>query len=99
MRQVQKHIPGSMGSARTTFERDHTRKVNTFGFALMACHLPVLCGVAALLGNSVLLSMGVALLLLAGPAVVLLRDRASEFGAIVLAITATGLPSRRIFCR
>jgi hypothetical protein len=80
----------------TTFERSYTQRVNTIGFWFLAAHLPVLCLIAVFNNGNPLLAAGVILLLLAGPAAVLLRDRASEAGAITLAIAAMGVSALAI---
>jgi Methyl-accepting chemotaxis protein (MCP) signalling domain len=80
----------------TSFELAYTKKVNTFGFLLLLLHLPVLCGVALFMHHSPLLAAGIMLLLLSGPAVILLRDRSSSLGAIAIAISAMGVSALAI---
>jgi hypothetical protein len=80
----------------TQFERDYTAKVNMYGLGLLALHLPVLAGVAWALQGSPLLALGIALVLLAGPAMVLLQDRASSRGAIAIAVSAMGMSALAI---
>jgi hypothetical protein len=83
-------------NSTTEFERNYTATVNSFGFLLLAIHLPVLCGVAFLMNGSPLLAAGVALLLLAGPAAVLYGERSSPVGSIALAISAMGMSALAI---
>jgi Methyl-accepting chemotaxis protein (MCP) signalling domain len=80
----------------TTFERSYTQRVNAIGFWFLVAHLPVLCLLAVYNNGNPLLAAGVMLLLLVGPAAVLLRDRASEAGAITLAIAAMGVSALSI---
>jgi hypothetical protein len=74
----------------TPLETAYTRKVNTIGFLLLLLHLPIVCGVAFANGVSVPVSGIVMLLLLLGPAAILLGDRSSELGAIAIAVAAMG---------
>jgi hypothetical protein len=76
--------------ASTAFELDYTRNANTAGFALLAVHLPILCAIAAFTGKSPLTVAGFILVLLLGPAALLLQDRASSLASIALAIAAMG---------
>jgi hypothetical protein len=85
-----------MNQEMTAFELAYARKVNTFGFLFLSAHLPVLCGVSILLHGSVLLPAGVMLLLLLGPAAILVRDRGSRLAAIALAIAAMGMSALTI---
>jgi hypothetical protein len=73
------------------FELDYNRKVNTYGFVLLAVHLPVLCTIATFTGSSPLATAGLLLLLLLGPAVILLNDRSSQVAGIAIAIAAMGI--------
>jgi hypothetical protein len=79
------------------FEQQYLSKANFWAFVLLALHLPVLCVVAFVLGVSVLTTLVVILLLLAGPAVLLLRDRASEALPVVLAVAAMGVAAAAIY--
>lgn len=85
-----------MNSELTAHEIAYLTKVNTFGLVLLALHLPVLSAVAASNGNSWLLVLGVGLFLLAGPVLLLLRNRASELGGTVIAVSAMGLSALAI---
>jgi hypothetical protein len=80
----------------TEFDREYTAKVNMFGFAFLAVHLPVLCGVALLTHASPLVAALICLVLLAGPAGLLLRDRSSSLAAIAIAIAAVGVSTLAI---
>ncbi len=80
----------------TLHEMEYMKKVNTFGFLFLAVHVPVLMAVATLNGHSWLAACGIGVLLLAGPAAVLLSDRASEMGPIALAVSAMGLAALSI---
>jgi hypothetical protein len=84
------------GNGMTQFERDYTAKTNTYGLVLLALHVPVLAGVAWALQGSPLLALGIAVVLLAGPAAVLLQDRSSPLGAIAIAVSAMGMSALAI---
>jgi methyl-accepting chemotaxis protein len=85
-----------MTSEITSFELNYTKKVNTFGFLLLLAHLPVLSAIALATHGNVGLVAGAMLLLLAGPAAVLLNDRSSQLGAIAIAISAMGVSALAI---
>lgn len=79
-----------MQHRRTAFEVAYTGRVNTIGLLFLGVHLPVLCTVSLLLRGSPWLTAGIMLLLLSGPALVLLRDRGSPTGTLAIAIAAMG---------
>jgi len=81
----------------TSYELAYTAKVNIFGFLLLVVHLPILCGVAWATNASVSLTASMMLLLLSGPAVILVRDRSSELGAIAIAIASMGVSALAIY--
>ena len=72
------------------FERDYISQVNTFSLLILALHLPVLCGVALMLGSSVWLAAWVSVLLLAGPGIMVMQDRGSYLTSNVIAVAAMG---------
>ncbi len=82
--------------AETQFEQNYTTKVNLYGLFLLALHLPVLAGVAWAMQGSPLLALGIGVVLLAGPAIVVLQDRSSQMGAIAIAISAMGMSALAI---
>jgi hypothetical protein len=77
-----------MTHSTSSFELAYTRKVNTYGFLLLAVHLPVLCALALAMGNSVLLPIVAMVLILAVPAIILANDRSSQIAAIALGVAA-----------
>ncbi|RXH57215.1 methyl-accepting chemotaxis protein [Granulicella sibirica] len=80
----------------TQYQRAYTKRVNILGFCFLTLHLPVLCVVAMVLHSSVLVTGGVMLLLLAGPAFALLNDPTSDTGGNVLAVAAMGVSALAI---
>lgn len=86
-----------MNEESTQHELSYAERANTLGFLFLLAHLPLLCGVALFNHVSVPLTAGVMILLLAGPAVVLLHNRASQLGGIVLAVTAMGVAGLGIY--
>jgi len=80
----------------TSFEITYAKTVNTFGLLFLAVHLPILCGLALFLNSNPLQAGGIMLLLLLGPAVILLQDRSSQLGAIAIAIAAMGVSALTI---
>ncbi|HEY0163351.1 MAG TPA: methyl-accepting chemotaxis protein [Edaphobacter sp.] len=80
----------------TAYEQMYDRKLNTVGFFFLLLHTPVLCAIAWFQKGSPLLAFGVMLVLLAGPAIVLLQDRSSRLGAITLAMAAMGVSALTI---
>ncbi len=86
-----------MPSAPMPYEAAYTRKLNWTGFLFLCAHLPVLAVVAAVRpGASVWITAVLMLLLLAGPAAIILRDAASSLGAIALAVSAMGVSALTI---
>jgi hypothetical protein len=81
----------------TPFEVAYSRKVKTFGFLFLLAHLPVLLWLAARGGDSLWGTAGALLLLLAGPAALLLLDRSSEIAAGALAMAAMGVAGLLIY--
>ncbi len=80
----------------TRHERNYMKRANAAGFLFLAVHVPVLAVIAAWYGNSWLPALGVGVLLLAGPAAVLLADRESRMGAVALAVCAMGISALAI---
>jgi hypothetical protein len=78
------------------FEKQYLSSANTWAFALLAMHLPVLWVLALVLGGSGWTVLLVMLLLLAGPAAVLARDRSSAAGPVMLAVAAMGVSALAI---
>lgn len=85
-----------MNFAVTSHEVEFTKKVNTFGFFLLAAHLPALIAIAVMNGNSWLATLAIGALLLAGPAAILFFDRGSAMGAVALAVCAMGISALAI---
>jgi hypothetical protein len=81
----------------TPYEQAYTAKVNSGGFLLLAVHLPILCAIACSTHASLTLTAATMLLLLLGPALILMRDRSSELGGIVIAVAAMGASALTIF--
>lgn len=81
----------------TPYEQAYAAKVNSLGFLFLLLHLPVLCVVAYVNHVSVTLNIGMMLLFLLGPALTLMRDRSSELGAVVIAISAMGVSALAIY--
>ena len=79
-----------MNEKLTEFESAYTKKVNTVGLLFLALHLPVLCAVSLFTQKSPLITAAIMLFLLAGPAAILLQDRASSTGTLAIAIAAMG---------
>ena len=89
-----KQLPGFTARAEitsTVFEQDYRKKVNTTGVLFLAAHIPVLCVLSMLGHKSVLAVLGTGILLLAGPAIMLLRDRASNDACLAIAVSAMGI--------
>lgn len=80
----------TMTNEITPFEYARLKKLNTAGFLILLAHLPVLCAIAEVNRSGPGLAAMVMLLLLAGPGLLLLRDRGSELGMIAIAIAAMG---------
>jgi hypothetical protein len=84
-------------SSSDSYGAIYTRKVNGYAFVLLLVHLPVLCLIAAAVpGKSVVSTAALMVLLLLGPAFILLRDGSSEWGAIATAIAAMGVSALAI---
>jgi hypothetical protein len=81
----------------TPYELAYTKKVNTFGFLFLLSHLPILCLIALNTGVSLVLVALVMVLLLAGPAVLMMRDPSAQLGAIAIAIAAMGTSALAIY--
>ena len=81
----------------TRYELDYAAKVNTIGFLLLAAHFPVLCLLGSLFHTGIAVAALSMLLMLIGPAILLLQDRSSPLGAIVLAIGAMGTSALTIY--
>jgi methyl-accepting chemotaxis protein len=79
------------------FEHEYLGKANSWAFVFLAIHLPVLCGLALVEGVPVLTPLAVMLLLLAGPAVLLMRERSSEILPVTLAVAAMGMVAVAIY--
>lgn len=86
-----------MNEEITQHELLNTRRANAAGFMFLGAHLPILCGVALLNHVSLPLTAGIMVLLLLGPAAVLLHDRASQLGGIAVAVTAMGVAGLAIY--
>jgi hypothetical protein len=86
-----------MNDQITPYELAYTKKVNTFGFLFLLSHLPILCLIALNTGVSLVLVALVMVLLLAGPAVLMMRDPSAQLGAIAIAIAAMGTSALAIY--
>ena len=86
-----------MNDQTTPYELAYTKKVNTFGFLFLLSHLPILCLIALNTGVSLVLVALVMVLLLAGPAVLMMRDPSAQLGAIAIAIAAMGTSALAIY--
>ena len=80
----------------TSYEQAHLSRLNLAGFFLLAAHLPVIAGLALTFHVSPVLAIGVLLLILAGPGFILLFDRTSALGGIVMGIAAMGVSALMI---
>jgi len=86
-----------MPSESMPYEAAYTRKLSRIGFCFLLAHLPILCILAAIQpGYSVWSTLAFMLLLLAGPAALILRDASSSFGAIAIALAAMGVSALTI---
>jgi hypothetical protein len=85
-----------MTTERSCYEVAYTRKVNSAGFLLLLVHLPILIGIALAHNGSPWLAGSVMLLLLSGPAVILLQNRSSEQCAPAIAVAAMGVSALTI---
>ena len=75
----------------------YTRKLNRMGLIFLLLHLPVLTILAAVQANhSIWSAVGFMLLLLAGPAVIILREPGSPSGAIAIALAAMAVSALTI---
>jgi len=81
----------------TPYEQAYTAKVNSMGFLLLLVHLPILCVVASMTHASIMLTAGIMLLLLLGPALILMQGRSSELGGVVIAVAAMGVSALAIY--
>jgi hypothetical protein len=81
----------------TPYEMAYMAKVNAAGFLLLAVHLPILCLVAWSDKVSITLTAVCMLVLLLGPAFVLLQDRSAELGSMVIAVAAMGVSAVTIY--
>ena len=81
----------------TAYESGYTGKINTWFFFLLVAHVPVLCVVSMYTNVSLLTIAGFMMLLLSGPAAILLHDRSSQLGAIAMAVAAMGVSALTIF--
>ncbi|MBB5059148.1 hypothetical protein HDF16_003871 [Granulicella aggregans] len=79
------------------YQLAYTRKANIFGFLFLAAHLPLLCGVASFNNGSLVTVASVMLILLAGPAMILLQDKSSPLGSIAIAVAAMGTSALAIY--
>jgi hypothetical protein len=86
-----------MNDEITQHELAHTQRANTAGFVFLLAHLPILCGVALFNYVSVPITGGVMILILLGPAAVLMYDRTSQLGGIALAVAAMGVAGLAIY--
>jgi len=68
----------------TPYERAYTKKVSIFGFFFLLLHLPILCVVAMANSASPILVALVMIFLLAGPALILMREPGGQLGASCL---------------
>ena len=81
----------------TAYEQAYTARVNSMAFLVLLVHLPVLSAVAYATHANPMLTAGAMLLLVLGPALVLLNDRGSQLGATVIAIAAMGTSALAIY--
>jgi hypothetical protein len=86
-----------MNSEVTAFEIEYMARVNTYGLIFLLLHLPVLAALSAHDGHGVGLSLGIMLVLLAGPALLLLGDRSSRLGSLAIAVAAVGFSALTIY--
>ena len=86
-----------MNDEMTQHELAHTQRSNTAGFVFLLAHLPILCGVALFNHVSVPVIAGVMIVILLGPAAVLMYDRASQLGGIAIAVAAMGVAGLVIY--
>ncbi len=86
-----------MHSVSSPYQNAYTRKLNRIGFFFLLAHVPVLATMAAVQpGYSVWSTLGILLLLLAGPALIILREPASSTAAIAIAFSAMGVSALTI---
>jgi len=85
-----------MHAESSPFERAYQQKTNLFGLLFLLVHLPVLCAVAAFNHNSPVTPAIVCTILILGPGLLLLRDRASDLAPITLAVSAMGIAALAI---
>jgi len=81
----------------TPYERAYTKKVSIFGFFFLLLHLPILCVVAMANSASPILVALVMIFLLAGPALILMREPGGQLGAPAIAIAAMGTSALAIY--
>jgi len=80
----------------TNFEIAYAARVNTYGFLLLAAHLPVFIVLALTMNGSVLTAVMFSLALLLGPGVLLMRDRSSTLCSVAIAVAAMGMSALAI---
>lgn len=86
-----------MSGEVTQHELTHTSRANTWGFVLLLVHLPVLCMIALANNLSLPLTLAGMLILLLGPAAILLHDRSSRLGGVAIAISAMGVAALLVY--
>lgn len=78
-------------SEHSPYEQTHLARLNAAGFWFLAAHLPVLVWLALSFHAGVAIVVGMALLTLAGPGAILLFDRSSATGGVVMGTAAMGM--------
>ena len=86
-----------MNSGTNGYEAGYTSKLNRVAFFFLLAHLPVLAILAGVRGGyNVWFTIAFMVVLLAGPAAIILHDASSSAGAIAIAISAMGVSALTI---
>lgn len=87
-----------MNWSRTDFERRYMERVNVLALLVLSAHVPVIAVIAAFTHQGVLLSLLIGLLLIAGPGLLIFRERGSEMAAIAVGVASMGMSALAIYC-